>query len=113
MSRYKRELSVALAYVILLLILLVAAPSFYTGDEPRSILVSNAPMLVAAVGMTLVILSRNIDISIGSQISLCGVVAGLLAQAGVPMPLVALATVCIGAVLGSLNGILVAGLGLP
>ncbi len=39
--------------------------------------VSNAPVLVAAVGMTLVILCRQIDISIGSQFSICGVVAGL------------------------------------
>ena len=38
-------------------------------------------MLVAAVGMTLVILCRQIDISIGSIFSVCGVVAGLLAQA--------------------------------
>ena len=42
--------------------------------------------------MTLVILCRQIDISIGSQFSICGVVAGLLAQAGLPMPLVGLGT---------------------
>ena len=42
-------------------------------------------MLVAAVGMTLVILCRQIDISIGSIFSICGVVAGLLAQAGLPI----------------------------
>ena len=113
MARYKRELSVALAYVLVLLILAVFAPSFYIGDEPRAILVNSAAMLVAAVGMTLVILSRNIDISIGSQISLCAVVAGLAARAGVPMPLAALAAVATGATLGALNGVLVAGLGLP
>ena len=42
----------------------------------------NAPVLVAAVGMTLVILCRQIDISIGSIFSICGVVAGLLARLG-------------------------------
>ena len=42
-------------------------------------------MLVAAVGMTLVILCRQIDISIGSIFSICGVVAGLLARAGLPI----------------------------
>jgi rhamnose transport system permease protein len=79
----------------------------------RSILVASAPVLVAAVGMTLVILARQIDISIGSQFSLCGVVAGLLARSGLPMPLVALATVLTGAAFGAANGALVAGLGLP
>ena len=57
-------------------------------------MVSNAPVLVAAVGMTLVILCRQIDISIGSLFSICGVVAGLLAKAGLPIALVALGTLC-------------------
>jgi rhamnose transport system permease protein len=70
-------------------------------------------VLVAAIGMTLVLLVRQIDISIGSQFSVCGVAAGLLALAGVPMPLVAVATVALGAGLGAVNGALVAGLGLP
>ena len=113
MGRYKRELSVALTYSLLLLLLAAAAPAFYQGDKLRAILVTSAPVLVLAVGITLVILARHIDISIGSQFSLCGVTAGLLTRTGLPMPLVALLTVLTGAVLGSLNGALVAGLGLP
>src|SRR5207237_9674026 len=73
----------------------------------------NAWRRVATVGMTLVILAREIDISIGSQFCVCGVVAGLLARAGGPMPAVVAATLLAGAVLGSVNGLLVAGLGLP
>jgi rhamnose transport system permease protein len=113
MGRYKREISVALAFGLLLLVLAVVAPAFFQSDQPRAILVGTAPVLIAAVGMTLVILSRHIDISIGSQVSVCAVTAGLLARAGVPMPVVALATVLTGAALGALNGSLVAGLGLP
>jgi len=112
-SRYTRELSVALALAVLLMVLAIAAPTFYQGDKLRSILVASAPLLVAAVGMTLVILARQIDISIGSQFSLCGVVAGLLAKTGLPMPLVAVATVLAGAGFGAVNGALVAGLSLP
>src|SRR5262245_58827016 len=104
MSRYQRELSVALAYALLLLVLARFAPSFYQGDKLRAILVSSAPVLVAAVGMTLVILARHIDVSIGSQFSLCGVTAGLLAKAGLPMPLVALGTLVAGAGFGAVNG---------
>jgi rhamnose transport system permease protein len=112
-ARYRRELSVALAYAGLLMVLAIFAPSFYEGDKLRSILVSSAPVLVAAVGMTLVILTREIDISIGSQFSVCGVVAGLLAREGMPMPLVVLATVLAGALCGGVNGALIAGLRLP
>src|SRR5439155_23994118 len=82
-------------------------------DQFRSILVTSAPLLVAAIGMTLVILARHIDISIGSQISLCGIAAGLLARAGLPMPLVGIGTVMLGGLLGAANGALIAGLGLP
>src|SRR5262245_11851398 len=112
-SRFRREISVALAYAALLAALLMAAPAFFRGDQFRSILVAGAPILVAAIGMTLVILARQIDISIGSLFSLCGIAAGLLAAAGMPMPLVAVATICLGGLLGAGNGALVAGLGLP
>jgi rhamnose transport system permease protein len=113
MGRYQREISVALAYAALLGVLAVAAPSFYQGAELRNLIVSTAPVLVAAVGMTLVILAREIDISIGSQLSLCGVAAGLLAKTGMPMPCVVVAVMAIGAALGSVNGVFVALLGLP
>lgn len=131
MRRYMREISVALAYALLLAILAIPGGgelkakegkedkppteggSFYRTSQPRLILVQNAPVLLAAVGMTLIILSRHIDISIGSQFSICAVTAGLLAQKGVPMPLVALATMAMGAGLGAANGVLVAGLRLP
>jgi len=63
--------------------------------------------------MTLVILARQIDISIGSQFAICGVAAGLLAKTGLPMPLVAAGAVLVGGGLGALNGALVAGLELP
>lgn len=113
MAQYKREISIALAYLLLLGVLAVFAPRFYQGDKFLNILVASTHVLVAAIGMTLVILSRNIDISIGSQLSICGVVAGLLAQTGMPMPLVALLTMIVGAMMGALNGLFVAFLGLP
>ena len=112
-SRYTREISVGAAYAALLLLLWIAAPRFYEGDEVRSILVKSAPVLILAVGMTLVVLARHIDISIGSLFSVCGVVAGVLAQSGVPMALVVPLTLLAGAGLGALNGALVAGAGLP
>jgi rhamnose transport system permease protein len=113
MSRYTREMSLAAAYAALLALLWVAAPAFYAGNQLRSILVASSPVLVMAVGMSLVILARQIDISIGSQYSVCGIVAGLLAQAGLPMPLVGLFTFALGGCLGAINGALVAGLALP
>jgi len=97
----------------LLGVLAAVAPGFFGPANLRDILTGNAPVLVAAIGMTLVILARHIDISIGSQFAICGVAAGLLAKAGLPIPLAGLGAVATGALLGALNGWLVAGLGLP
>jgi rhamnose transport system permease protein len=113
MNRYFRELSVAVALALLLLVLAFAAPAFFARQQMLSILTTAAPVLVVASGTALVILARQIDISIGSQFALCSVLAGLMARAGWPIPLVALGAVTSGAVLGAFNGVMVAGLGLP
>jgi rhamnose transport system permease protein len=112
-KRHRRELSVAAAYAVMLLVLAVGAPGFFRADQLRPLVVSNASKLVAAVGMTLIILCRQIDISIGSIFSICGVVAGLLARSGLPMALVAVGTLLAGGAMGAINGTLVARLGLP
>ena len=110
---HRRELSVALALGALLLLLLLLAPRFYDPANLRDLFVRAAPVLVAAVGMTLVVLARQIDISIGSQFAVCAVAAGVMAREGVPMALAAPGAVLVGALLGAVNGALVAGLGLP
>jgi rhamnose transport system permease protein len=112
-QRYRRELSVAAAYAVMLLVMAVAAPGFFHPDQLRPLVVSNASKLVAAVGMTLVVLCRQIDISIGSIFSICGVIAGLLARSGLPIAVVGLGTLLAGGGLGAINGALVARLGLP
>jgi rhamnose transport system permease protein len=111
--RHKRELSVAAAFGALLLTLAAVNPAFFQAANLRAIALKEAATLVAAVGMTLVILARQIDISIGSQFSICGVVAALLAKAGLPFAAVAGGTLAAGALMGALNGALVALLKLP
>ncbi len=103
----------AAAFVVLLLILAARAPGFFRVEQLRDLVVAGAPGLVAAVGMTLVILCRQIDISIGSIFSICGVIAGLLSRSGLPMVLAGLGTLAAGGALGAVNGAFVAGLGLP
>ncbi len=113
MKRHFRELSVAAALALLLLALAIFAPNFYSLQPLLSRLTAQMPALVAAIGMTLVIISRQIDISVGSQFGMCAVIAGLLAAAGLPLPVVLLASIGAGAVMGAVNGALVAWLGLP
>jgi rhamnose transport system permease protein len=113
MKGHFREMSVALALALLLLAMAIVAPSFFQPQPLLSLVTREAPTLVVACGMALVIISRQIDISVGSQFAVCSVCAGLLTAMKWPMALVLPASISIGAALGALNGALVAGLGLP
>ena len=113
MKRHFRELSIAAALLLMLLALAIFAPAFYQKSPLLSLLTREAPVLIVACGMALVIITRQIDISVGSQFSVCCICAGLFASLRWPMALVLPATVAIGALLGACNGALVAGLGLP
>lgn len=112
-ARFGRELSILGALAVVLAVLAAAAPAFFAGENVRSVAVSAAPALVAALGMTLVIIAGHIDVSIGSQFCVGAVVAGLLAEAGVPMPVVVAATLLAGGAMGAVNGLLVAFARLP
>lgn len=113
LSKYKRELSAAIAFAVLLIVVGIAAPSFFTAGNLRDLVINNAPTLLIAVGMTLVILVGQIDISVGSQFAVCSIAAGMLAKTGVPMPVLFLGILLIGAAMGALNGALVGWLKLP
>ena len=110
---YSREASVAGALVALLVVVATVAPGYFSRENLTDICLANAPVLIVAVGMTLVILTGQIDISVGSIFAVCGVGAGVLAKAGLPVPIAALGACFTGAVLGSLNGGLVAYLRVP
>ena len=103
-----RELSVGAAILGLAAVLAVAAPSYFALDNLRDIFLSNAPVLIVAIGMTLLILSGEIDISVGSIFAVSGVVAGVLAKSDLPLAAVALGAALAGAALGAANGALVA-----
>jgi rhamnose transport system permease protein len=112
MSHLRRERTLSIVLGLLLGGLAVAAPAFFEPQPLLARLTREAPALLVACGVALVIITRQIDISVGSQFAVCGVAAGLLA-AHLPLPVCALASVACGAVLGAVNGALVAGLRLP
>jgi rhamnose transport system permease protein len=113
MKRSSLELSVALVLGAVLLALAIFAPAFYQPQPLLSLAAREAPSLVVACGMALIIICRHIDISLGAQFSVCSVGAGLLASFHWPLVVVAPASILLGASFGALNGVLVAGLGLP
>ena len=112
-SSHKREVSVALSYLALLILVGIAAPSFLTASNLRDLAINNVSVLLVAIGMTLVIIVGEIDISVGSQFAVCTYLAGVLAKAGVPPLLLLPCVVVAGALMGSVGGVLVAKLRMP
>lgn len=110
---YRAEISTALAIVALWTVAALAAPDFLAAANQRDLLMSNMPVLICALGMTLVMLTGHIDISVGSVFAICSVGAGVLAKSGLPWFALALAVPLVGAALGAFNGVLVAYVRLP
>jgi rhamnose transport system permease protein len=113
MNRYFRELSVAAALGALLLALALFAPHFYAIQPLLSRLTAQAPVVIVAIGMTFVMIARQIDISVGAQFGMCAVIAGMLSAEGLPLSVSVIGAISAGALMGALNGVLVAWLGLP
>ncbi len=113
LTQHRREWSVAAASGLLLFLVGILAPAFFSLANLRDLVLSNVPVLVVAIGMTLIIIAGQIDISVGSQFAIASVMAGVLAKMGLPIPLLALAVAVIGGLMGALNGVLVARFGIP
>jgi rhamnose transport system permease protein len=112
-EKYKREISAAVAYAALLIIVALAAPSFFEAGNLRDLVVNNAATMLVAIGMTVVIIAGEIDISVGSQFAVCSIAAGMLAKTGMPLAVLFLSVLLIGALMGALNGLLIGFFRLP
>ena len=113
MTTHRREISVALAILALAILLAFVAPGYFSRENLIDLFLANVPVLIVALGMTIVILIGQIDISVGSIFAICGVSAGLFAKSGAPALLTALGACSVGAILGALNGALVAYVRIP
>ena len=103
----------AFGLIALMVITALKARAFYETANLQNLALNMAPLLVAAIGMTLVILLGEIDISIGAQYAICAILAGISAKAGLPIIVVALIAMAAGVVLGTVNGILIAQFRIP
>lgn len=113
MIRHSRELSVAAALAVLLTLLAIFAPAFYEPQPLLSRLASAAPRLLIACGVALVMITRQIDISVGSLFGICSVGGGLAASNGAPLAVAVAVAIGLGIAGGTVNGVLVAAMRLP
>lgn len=109
----RREAGLAATIVLLAAVLAVFAPGYFSAENLNDVALANLPVLIVAIGMTLVVLTGEIDISVGSLFAVCGVVAGLAAKLGWPMPAVIAGVCLLGAAIGGVNGWLSAAIRIP
>ncbi|PRW65400.1 ABC transporter permease [Actinopolyspora mortivallis] len=102
------------ALIVLFAVLSVVAPSFLTVDNLFNLASQTSVKAVMAVGVTMVIITGGIDLSVGSVAALSGVVGVLLmAEHGLNPLLGILGGLAVGATAGLVNGLLVSRVGLP
>lgn len=104
-----REFSVFAALAILLIVTTVANPRFLSPQGTKDLLLNSAIFVVMAVGEALVIITRNVDLSVGSILGLTAFSTGAVYAAAPTMPLIGIFVIGIvlGAILGAVNGLIV------
>jgi rhamnose transport system permease protein len=115
MTRLFKSREALLALVIVLMTALIAwrFPAFIAPANLASVFNDTAPLMILALGQMIVILTKCIDLSVTATLALAGMAAALMNGAGVPLPVILLAVVVLGAVLGAVNGLLVWKVGIP
>ncbi|MBZ0283887.1 MAG: ABC transporter permease [Anaerolineae bacterium] len=112
-----QESVLVFALVVLSLVVASINSNFLAVNNVTNILNNSAYIAIAAIGMSLVIISGNIDISVGSLIGVLATIAGRLAldaQAnGYPMIIAFIVPLLVGGLVGAFNGFLVAYLRIP
>jgi ribose transport system permease protein len=106
-ARAGRQLGTFAGLITLCVILWVATPHFLTVSNLLNVLEQTALNAVVAVGMTFVIISGGIDLSVGSVLAVAGIALALALEAGVPAPVAIAAALAVGSGCGLANGLLV------
>ncbi len=110
-EKFKKLMSSELAILMILIILCILAaistPVFATSRNIMSVLQRTATTGIVAIGMTFVIGTGGIDLSVGGQVTIIGIVSAMLFTNGVSMGVILLIMLIMGIAMGLLNGVLV------
>ncbi|GAB2845840.1 ABC transporter permease [Microbacterium insulae] len=110
-----REAPVTLALIALVALTAIANPRFLAPQSVKDLLLNATILMILAAGQAIVLITRNVDLSVGSILGISAFLTGTLFATvpGIPIPMVFVAGIAIGGVLGALNGLLVTIAGVP
>lgn len=104
-----QEIVLAAVIAALWIVLTFTTPAFATAGSIQPLLVATAPIALVGIGMTIVIVTGGIDISVGAALMVCSVLtAKALVGIELALPLALLLSVAVGGLLGLINGLLIA-----
>ncbi len=121
-TRIAAQLRSLIALIVILLVFSQLSPVYLSWNNLVTMTQHVSIFAIMAVGMTFVILTSGIDLSVGAIAGFSGIVAGYLIDQGIyighlhvfpPVTLVVIAAIMAGALVGSLNGIITAFSGIP
>ena len=110
---FTREMAIIALLIAVLVVASIQLPRFPTTLTVTNLLLDVTPILLISLTMAPIMITGDIDLSVGSMVGLSSVVVGLLTQAGWSIPSAGLVAIVVGAVGGLVNGLLVTRFGLP
>jgi rhamnose transport system permease protein len=108
-----REMVLLALFILEMVVFSFLSPYFFTASNLFDITSRVVETGLVALGVTLVIITGGIDLSVGSALALVSVTVGFTFAAGVPLPLAILLGLLVGVLGGAFNGVLIARFGLP
>ncbi|CAI2475793.1 Ribose transport system permease protein rbsC [Serratia liquefaciens] len=106
LSKHANELGLLAIIIVLYLVFSIYATGFISLNNQMNILRDAATIGIAAWAMTLIIISGEIDVSVGPMVAFISVILAYLMQYAIPLPLALILALCLGAALGSVAGVL-------
>ena len=109
----RQESSIILAVLVYVIFVTIVNPTFLSADNIFNVLRATGFTLITVVGMTLVLITGGLDLSVGSVLALGGVATGMACTSGIPVWIAVLIGVGVGAVIGCINGFIIVKAGIP
>ncbi|MBU9710399.1 ribose ABC transporter permease [Bacillus tamaricis] len=104
---------VLVIFIVLLIVASFLSDAFFTTTNLFNIFRQVSIVAIISVGMTLVILTSGIDLSVGSVMAFAGAVAAGVITSGIPFPIAILVCILVGLIMGAFNGMIVSKGGVP
>ena len=107
-----REFMIFYIIVLGVIAMVYAIPEFMSRQNTSAILLALADQSIIAVGMTLLLVSGGFDMSVGSTMALAGATTAIWLTLGFPVPIAILLGLAVGALIGAINGLIIAEVGI-